>query len=272
MLFLPEQATPQQIESFRRQLGLDRPVGVQYLTYLERAFLHLDFGQSLRHGRSASALVLERVPATLELAASALLVSLTIALPLGVLSAVYRDSFVDGVARLLALVGQSTPLFWMEVIMILVFAVHFRVLPAFGRGGLAHLVLPSVALGIYSAGLIMRILRAEIITILGQDFVRTARAKGLHNRTVYTRHVLKNASIPVVTIIGLQFGFMLSGVFITEFVFAYPGMGRLALSAIFGRDFPVVQAFAVLSAVIMATANIGVDLLYTWLDPRIRYE
>lgn len=272
LLFLPEQATPQQVEAFRRELGLDRPLGLQYLSYLERVFLHLDFGTSIRHRRPAAVLVLERVPATLELAASALLISLMIALPLGVLSAVYRNSVLDAGARFLALVGQSTPLFWLEVIMILVFAVHLRILPAFGRGGLIHLVLPSVALGTYSAGLVMRILRAEIITILGQDFVRTARAKGLQNRSVYIRHVLKNAGIPVVTLVGIQFGFMLSGVFITEFVFAYPGMGRLALSAIFARDFPVVEAFAVFSAVIMASVNIVVDMLYVWLDPRIRYE
>jgi peptide/nickel transport system permease protein len=271
LLYLPDQATPTQVEALRHELGMDRPLMVQYAAYLVRAMLHLDFGESIRHGRPAIDLVLERAPATIQLALAALLVSVIVALPVGILSAVYKDSMVDATARVIALLGQSTPLFWMEVILILVFAVQLRLLPAFGRGGIEHLVLPAVALGTYSAGLIMRVLRAEVVSILSEDYVRTAWAKGLPPRRVYWRHALRNAGIPVITLVGLQFGYMLSGVVVTEFVFAYPGMGRLALSAIFGRDFPVVQAFATFSAGMMVTANLIVDVLYVWLDPRIKY-
>lgn len=271
LLYLPDQATPAQVEALRHQLGMDRPLVLQYVAYLERAVLHLDLGESIRHGQPAAELVLERVPATVQLALAALLVSVVVALPIGILSAVYKDSALDAMARVLALIGQSTPLFWLEVILILVFAVQLRLLPAFGRGGVRHLILPAVALGTYSAGLIMRILRAEVASILTEDYIRTAWAKGLPGRLVYWRHALKNASIPLVTLIGLQFGYLLSGVVVTEFVFAYPGMGRLALSAIFGRDFPVVQAFAIFSAAMMVVANLAVDLLYVWLDPRIKY-
>jgi peptide/nickel transport system permease protein len=271
LLYLPEQATPAQIEALRHELGFDRPLLVQYASYLGQVLLHFDFGNSLRHGRPAAALVLERVPATIQLAVAALFISLVVALPVGILSAIYKDSAFDAAARVLALIGQSTPLFWMEVVLILIFAVQLRLLPAFGRGGIEHLVLPACALGVYSAGLIMRVLRSEVASILNQEYIRTAWAKGLPSRLVYLRHALKNAGIPVVTLIGLQFGYMLSGVVVTEFVFAYPGMGRLALTAIFGRDFPVAQAFAVFSATMMAAANLIVDLVYVWLDPRIRY-
>jgi peptide/nickel transport system permease protein len=270
LLYLPEQATPQQIAAFRHQLGLDRPLMVQYVTYLYRV-AHLDMGESLRHGGSAARLVVERIPATLQLAGVAFGISLVISLPMGILSAIYKDSPFDAAARVVALIGQCTPIFWLGIILILFFAVRLHWFPTSGRGGLIHLVLPGVTLGTYSAGFVMRILRAEIITILGQDYVRTAWAKGLGHITVYLRHVLKNAGIPALTLVGLQLGYLLSGAVITEFVFAYPGMGRLALAAILERDFPIVQVFAVFSGIIMTTINLAVDLLYAWFDPRIRH-
>src|SRR5579884_3436016 len=237
LLYLPEQATPQQIAAFRHQLGLDRPLIMQYVMYLDQA-VHLNLGDSLRHGGSAARLVFGRMNATLELAAFAFVISLTISVPMGILSAIYK--------------------------------VRLHLFPTSGRGGLTHLVLPGVTLGTYSAGFVMRILRAEVITILGHDYVRTAWAKGLRKPRVYIRHVLKNAGIPVLTLVGLQLGYLLSGAVITEFVFAYPGMGRLALAAILERDFPVVQVFAIFSGCIMTTLNLAVDLLYAWFDPRIR--
>jgi ABC-type dipeptide/oligopeptide/nickel transport system permease component len=269
LLYLPEQATPQQIAAFRHQLGLDRPLIVQYGIYLDQV-AHFNLGDSLRHGGSAARLVFERMSATLELAAFALVVSLAISVPMGILSAIYKDSAVDAAARVVALVGQCTPIFWLGIVLILVFSVRLHLFPTSGRGGIAHLVLPGVTLGTYSAGFVMRILRAEIITILGQDFVRTAWAKGLQSPRVYLRHVLKNAGIPVLTLVGLQLGYLLSGAVITEFVFAYPGMGRLALAAILERDFPVVQVYAIFSGFIMTAINLVVDLLYAWFDPRIR--
>jgi ABC-type dipeptide/oligopeptide/nickel transport system permease component len=270
MLYLPERATPQQIAALRHRLGLDRPLAVQYVLYLDRV-VHLDLGNSLRHGRPATRLVFERMGATLQLAAFAFVVSLAISVPLGILSAIYKDTPIDTAARLLALVGQCTPIFWLGVVLILVFAVRLHLFPTSGRGGLVHLVLPGVTLGTYSAGLVMRILRAEIIAILGQDYIRTAWAKGLNKPRVYLRHVLKNAGIPVLTLVGLQLGYLLSGAVITEFVFAYPGMGRLALAAILERDFAVVQVFTIFSGFIMTTINLVVDLLYAWFDPRIRF-
>ncbi|SRR5579884_13009 len=269
LLYLPEQATPQQIAAFRHQLGLDRPLIMQYVMYLDQA-VHLNLGDSLRHGGSAARLVFGRMNATLELAAFAFVISLTISVPMGILSAIYKDSLVDAAARVLALIGQCTPIFWLGIVLILVFAVRLHLFPTSGRGGLTHLVLPGVTLGTYSAGFVMRILRAEVITILGHDYVRTAWAKGLRKPRVYIRHVLKNAGIPVLTLVGLQLGYLLSGAVITEFVFAYPGMGRLALAAILERDFPVVQVFAIFSGCIMTTLNLAVDLLYAWFDPRIR--
>ena len=269
MLYLPEQATPQQVAAFRHRLGLDRPLAVQYALYLDQV-AHLNLGDSLRHGGSAARLVFERMSATLQLAAFAFAVSLAISVPMGILSAIYRDTSVDTAARVLALVGQCTPIFWLGIVLILVFAVRLHLFPTSGRGGIAHLVLPGVTLGTYSAGFVMRILRAEVITILGHDYVRTAWAKGLHKPRVYVRHVLKNAGIPVLTLVGLQLGYLLSGAVITEYVFAYPGMGRLALAAILERDFPVVQVFAIFSGFIMTTINLIVDLLYAWFDPRIR--
>jgi ABC-type dipeptide/oligopeptide/nickel transport system permease component len=217
-------------------------------------------------------LVLERLPATLQLSAVALALALLIAVPLGILASVKRGSIFDQVSLIISLIGQAFPVFWLGILLIIVFAENLRWLPASGRGGAQHLVLPSLALSAYSTAIIMRLLRSSLLDVLGADFIRTARAKGLGGKAVLLGHALKNAALPVVTVVGLQVGALLGGAVITEEVFAYPGMGRLAVQAIANRDFTVIQAFVVLMAVVIVGINLLVDLLYAWLDPRVKVE
>lgn len=269
-LYMPDDATPAEIEAYREAMGWNEPIYVQFGTYMWR-LLHGDFGTSLRHNEPALDLILERVPATLELTGVALVLALLISTPVGVLSAVRRNSLLDAVARAFALAGVCLPIFWLGIMLIMLFAVELKWLPAFGRGGLKNLILPGATLGLSLVATNMRLLRSSILEVMGADYVRTARAKGLREAVVVTRHVLKNAAIPVVTVIGLELGALLSGSIVTETVFAYPGMGRLAVQAIGLRDFPVIQAFVAVSAVIYGIANLVVDTLYTLLDPRIRF-
>lgn len=268
-LLLPPSATLADIAVFREQSGLDRPLLVQYLDFLGHA-ARGDFGRSIRHGEPALQLVLERLPATVELSAAALLLALVVAVPLGVVAAVRRGSAFDQLGLLLSLVGQAFPVFWLGIVLILVFAEDLRWLPASGRGDLAHLVLPAVALAAYTVAMVARLLRSSLIDVLSADYIRTARGKGLAERAVLVGHALKNAALPVVTVIGLQVGTLLGGAVVTEEVFAYPGMGRLALQAIANRDFTVVQAFVVVMAILITAVNLLVDLLYAWLDPRVK--
>ena len=268
-LLLPPSATLEDIELFRHASGLDRPLPVQYADFLAHA-VRGDFGRSIRYGEPALGLVLDRLPATLELSAAALALALIIAVPLGIVAAVRRGSAIDQAGLLLSLIGQSFPVFWLGIVLIMFFAEDLRWLPASGRGDLAHLALPAVALAAYTIAIVSRLLRSALIDILSADFIRTARAKGLSGRVVLVRHALKNAALPVVTVIGLQVGTLLGGAVVTEEVFAYPGMGRLALQAISNRDFAVVQAFVVVMAVLITVLNILVDLMYTQLDPRVR--
>ncbi len=270
-LLLPPSATREDIELYRRELGLDRPLPVQYLDFLSHA-VRGDFGRSIRHDQPAMQLVLERLPATIQLSAVALVLSLLFAIPLGILAAVKRGSIFDQASLVLSLVGQAFPVFWLGILLIIFFAENLRWLPASGRGGPQHLALPALALSAYSTAIITRLLRSSLLEVLSSDFIRTARAKGLADRAVLVGHALKNAALPVVTVIGLQIGALLGGAVITEEVFAYPGMGRLAVQAIANRDFTVVQAFVVLMAVVIVTMNLLVDLLYAWLDPRVKVE
>ena len=270
-LYLPEDASDKEIAAFRQEMGWDRPIPVQLLEFLQQ-LSRGDFGMSLRHREPAMKLVIERLPATLELTAVSMLFALLLAIPAGVLSAVWRNSPFDGLARLIALVGLSIPNFWLGIMLILLFSVIFNLLPSFGRGGLEHLVLPSIALGFSAAGTIMRLIRSSVLEILSLDYVRTARAKGLAGYTVTVKHVLRNSAIPALTLIGLQLGYFLSGSVVTETVFAYPGVGRLAIQAIANRDFAVVQAFVIVAALLFALANLIVDILYGVLDPRIRHN
>jgi len=269
LLLLPPDATVEQIRAFRQQMGFDKPVYLQYVDFLGRA-VQGDFGMSFRNRQPALGLVLERLPATLELTLVGLVVALLVSIPSGILSAVRKDSMVDAVSRVVALFGQCIPSFWLAIMLILVFSVSLRWFPAYGRGGPEYLVLPGLTLGLYSAAITSRLLRSSMLEVLSSDYVRTAYAKGLRERAVLYHHALKNAAIPVVTVIGLQVGTLLGGAVITEYVFAYPGMGRLVLQAIAYRDFSVVQAFVLVIASLIAAINIAMDLLYAWLDPRVR--
>jgi ABC-type dipeptide/oligopeptide/nickel transport system permease component len=268
---LPGDASVEELVALRRQLGLDRSLWVQYLHFLVGA-LTGDFGTSFRHQQPALPLVLERLPATLELAGAALAFAVGLALPLGILAAMYRGRLVDVAAMAFAVVGQATPYFWMGIMLILVVSVELGWLPTSGRGGLERLVLPAVTLGTHFAASLARLTRTSMLEVLGQQFVTTARAKGLSEWSVVLGHTLKNAAVPVITLIGLQFGTLLGGAVVTETIFAWPGVGRLAVQSVFVRDYPVVQAGVLVLALTFVAINLLVDLLYGVLDPRIRRE
>jgi peptide/nickel transport system permease protein len=268
-IILGEQATPEQIADLRHNMGLDRPLLEQYIRFLANA-VRGDFGMSIRAQRPALEYVLERLPATLQLSAGAFAFALLTGLPIGILSAVKRLSIWDHGSMFFALLGQSMPVFWLGLMLIIVFAVQLRWLPASGMGQPQHLILPAITLGTFLIGLIIRLTRSSMLDVLSQDYIRTARAKGLAEGTVIVRHALKNAFIPVVTVLGLQMGTLLGGAVITETVFAWPGMGMVTVTAIHQRDYPVVQSAVLVSAVLVVLINWFVDVLYHYLDPRIR--
>src|SRR5688500_12307965 len=268
---LPGDASVDELAALRKELGLDQPLYLQYAKFLAGAITG-DFGLSLRHQQPALELVMERLPATLEVAFAALLLSVAVALPLGIVAAIYRGRLADMLAMGFAVVGQATPYFWMGIMLILVFAVELQWLPTSGRGGIERLVLPAVTLGTHFMAVLARLTRTSMLEILGQNYVTTARAKGLTERAVVLVHALKNAAVPVVTLIGLQFGTLLGGAVVTETIFAWPGVGRLAVQSIFVRDYPVVQAGVLVLALTFVALNLLVDLLYGVLDPRIRRE
>ena len=269
LLLLPPDATAEDIRKFREAMGFNDPFIVQYGRFLGGA-LRGDFGQSVRHGEPAFPLVLERLPATFQLSGAALLVALLLAIPAGVVSAVRRNTAVDYVATVVALLGQSMPTFWLGIMLILIFSVQFNLLPSSGRGGIEHLVLPAVTLGLFTTARITRLTRSGMLEVLNQDYIRTARAKGVSGQPVVWKHAFKNAAIPIVTIVGIELGTLLGGSVITETIFAWPGVGRLSVQAIYNRDYPVVQAAVFLLASTFVLVNLVVDLLYTYLDPRIR--
>jgi peptide/nickel transport system permease protein len=271
VLLLPFQASQAQVIAMRHMLGLDQPLPVQYLTFA-RAALHGDFGISVRQNTPALSLVLDRVPATAELASAALVIAVGVAVPLGIAAALRRRTIIDRGALLFSMVGQSMPTFWLGLQVILLFGVVLHWFPTGGIGGLRHLVLPAVVLGVFSAAGILRLTRSAMLDIISEDYLRTARAKGLREVAVVGRHALRNASLPIVTWIGLELGTLLGGAVLTETVFAWPGMGRLAVQAIFARDIPVVQAAVLFAATIFVLATLLTDLLYAWLDPRIHYS
>jgi peptide/nickel transport system permease protein len=268
-LLLPVDAPEQVRLELRRQLGLDQPLAAQYVRFLANVAVG-DLGDSYRFRQPALGLVLERFPATLLLAGASLLISLVIALPLGILAAVHRNTWVDTLATGISLIGQAMPVYWLGLLGILLFAVQWRLLPSMGGGSFAALILPATTLAVYSASRIMRLTRSAMLDVLHQDYIRLARAKGLPEGKVLVKHALRNASIPIVTIVGLQFGGLLGGAVITETVFAWPGVGRLAVNAVQQRDFPVVQAVTVVIALAFSLINLVVDLLYARLNPRIR--
>jgi peptide/nickel transport system permease protein len=269
-LLLPADARPEDAARLRHAFGFDRPLPIQYLDFLA-GLLHGDLGTSLRFQQPALGLVLERVPMTLLLAVSGLTFSIALALPIGIVSAAKRGTWLDSLGMTVALLGQSVPVFWLGLMLIMVFAVGLHWLPALGSGGLDHLVLPTISLGMFSAAATARLLRAGLVEVLDQEYVRTARAKGLGERSVLLGHAMRNALIPVVTMLGLQFGALLGGALVTETIFAWPGMGRLLIQAIYNRDYPLAQAAILWLALIFVVVNLLVDLLYGALDPRIRY-
>jgi peptide/nickel transport system permease protein len=268
-LILPPDATAAQEATLRASLGLDRPLLTQYLDYLG-GLPRLHLGTSLVYDQPVADVLLARVPATLELAGSALLLALLIAIPAGTFAALRRGRAGDTGVMTGVLVGQSTPAFWVGILLVLVFAVRLQVLPASGYGGFEHLVLPAVTLAVYSVAVIARLLRTSLIDVLGADYIRTARAKGLGTGGVVFAHGLRNAALPVVTVVGLEVGSLLGGAILTEQVFSWPGLGRLTVEAIQNRDFPLVQAAVLFFAATFVVVNLLVDLSYTLLDPRVR--
>ena len=268
-IMLPPGATAAQIEQFRAEWGFADPLPVQYWRFLKRA-VHGDFGISLRHGQQSLPLIVARLPATLQLTVTAMLLAIVLAVPLGVLAATHRGGPIDFLAMGVALVGQSVPNFWLAIMMILLFAVSWGLLPTSGRGGVAHVVMPAAAIAINLMALLTRLVRSTMIEMLSEDYVRTARAKGLRELFVTSRHALPNALIPLVTVVGLQFGYILGGAVVIETIFTWPGVGLFTIQAILNRDYPVVQAAVFILATAVVLINLTVDLLYVWLDPRIR--
>ncbi len=268
-LMINETWTKEQVEEFRHQMGFDRPWLVQYLDFLRNA-VHGDFGTSLRSTEPAFALVMQRMPATVELTFASLLFSTIGAIPVGIISAVKRNTLPDYLSKSFAILGQAIPLFWLGILMIQLFSLELGWLPVSGRGSIKHLIMPAIALGTFSLACNTRLIRSSLLEVLGQPYIVTARSKGLAERAVVIRHALRNALIPVVVLLGLQLGTLLGGAIITETIFAWPGVGRLTVSSIYNRDFPVVQASVILLAAIFVVTNIAVDITCAFLDPQIR--
>jgi ABC-type dipeptide/oligopeptide/nickel transport system permease component len=268
-LLMPVDAPEPVRAELRHQLGLDQPLAIQYLRFL-RDIAVGNLGDSYRFRQPAIALVLDRLPDTLLLTSASLILSLVIALPLGILAAVYRNSWIDTLATGISLIGQATPVYWLGLLGILLFSVRWRLLPSMGGGSFTALILPASTLAVYSTANIMRLTRSAMLDVLPQDYVRMARAKGLSEPAVLLKHALRNAAIPILTIVALQFGGLLGGAVITETVFAWPGVGRLAVNAVQQRDFPLVQAVTLVIALAFSLINLAVDLLYVALNPRIR--
>jgi peptide/nickel transport system permease protein len=262
-------ATPEEIERFRVVHGFDRPVVFQYLAWLGAA-LHGDLGFSYRHGTPALTVVLDSLPATLALVGASVRVALLVALPAGIFSAVRRGSRLDRIIIVWSVFTQSIPTFWLGIVMILLFAVQLRLLPASGGGSLLHLVMPAIALGAFQVGTYSRLLRSSMVEVLDSDFIRTARAKGVPERRVIMLHALRNAAIPVVTVIGLQVGELYGGTIITETVFGWPGVNRQAVQSIISHDMPVVLAYILVIGVLVLLTNLVIEALYGLLDVRTR--
>ncbi len=260
----------QALEDLRRELGLDRPLPVQYVGYVA-GLLRGDLGNSVRSRRPVLAEIRDRLPATLELALAALTIAVALGVTLGVLAAVRKRTWVDGAAIAVALVGVSIPVFWSGFLLMMVFALELGWLPASGRGTWRHLVLPAVTVGVSSAAFIARITRGAVLEALAQDYVRTAKAKGLAPRRVVLRHALRNALLPIVTVVGLQLGGLLGGAVLTETVFAWPGVGRLLVDAIVARDLPLVQGSVLVVSLLFILVNLAVDLSYAAINPKVRY-
>jgi len=269
MLLVSQDATQQDIDRIRQAYGLDQPLSIQYARFVARV-ARGDLGYSYRQGLPVGELIVERLRATFELALAGLAVAVLLGVPLGLIAAARHGSAVDTAAMTAALLGTSVPSFWLGLLLIIIFGVQLGWLPVSGYGTLQHLVMPAFVLGGFYAAQISRLTRTSLLEVLAQDFVRTARAKGLSGRAVLLKHVLRNSALPVLTVLGLDFGRMLGGAVVVETIFAWPGMGRLAVQAVLGRDFPVVQGAAIMGAAVFLAVNLMIDLLYGWVDPRLR--
>jgi peptide/nickel transport system permease protein len=271
-IFLGEnRSTPELLAQVRQEMGLDRPLHVQYLSYMGN-IARGDFGRSLQNNRPVLDEILGRLPSTLELTVAALAIGIVLGVSLGIISALKHNTWIDSLAMVLALFGVSMPIFWLSLLLIFVFSVQLNWFPAIGQGGIERLVLPAVALGLLSSSTLARLVRSSMLDVMNQDYVRTARSKGLRERSIVLRHALKNAMIPTVTVIGLQFGQLLGGAVITETIFARRGLGKLYVDSILSKDFTMVQALTLLIATTYVVINLLVDLSYAALDPRIRYD
>ncbi|MEA2074539.1 MAG: nickel ABC transporter permease [Euryarchaeota archaeon] len=266
-----EDLAQEEIEWVRATEGLDAPIYVQYGIWLSH-LLHGDLGNSLITGDPVLSEILTRFPATMELAILSMILSLLIAIPIGIIAAIKQYSIIDNFSMIGALVGVSMPNFWLGLLLILFFSLYLGWFPVCGYGGFEHILLPAITLGTGMAAITTRLTRSSMLEVLSQDYIRTARAKGLSEKLVINRHALKNAFIPVITIIGLQFGYLLEGVVIVETIFAWPGVGRLLVDSIFARDFFMIQGCVLFIAIIFALTNLIVDISYAYLDPRIRYQ
>jgi ABC-type dipeptide/oligopeptide/nickel transport system permease component len=271
VMLLPYDAGQEEMERFRVAMGFDKPLYVQYWRFL-RGAVQGDFGRSLYIEQSAFLLVWERLPATLLLTVAGMSAAMLVAVPLGIVSAMKRYSVIDNVCTVLAISGQAMPIFWLGIMLIILFAVNLRWVPASGYGTWKHLILPAITLGAFQAPITMRLVRSGMLEVLNQDYIRTARAKGVPERRVLIKHAFKNACIPVITIVGLQFGQLLGGAIVTETVFAWPGVATKTVDAIRNQDFPVVQAGVFLLAIFIVSVNFLVDIIVGMIDPRIRVQ
>ena len=270
-IMLGDRAREVDVEVLREQLGLDQPLPTQYAAFVSD-LLRGDFGDSIRAQRPTLTLIAEAVPATVQLTGAALLLAFGVGIPVGVLSAIKRGSLLDKASLILALLGQSIPAFWLGLVLIAFVSLGLGLLPTSGIGGVEHLILPAVALAPTAMGMVLRVTRISVIEVMGEDYVRTATAKGLHPAVVIVKHALKNASLPIITIMGLQVGALLGGAIITETVFAWPGVGRLAVNALIQRDWPVVRTVILLAAFLLVMINLLIDMVYAWIDKRVQFQ
>jgi len=270
-LMVPREASDEYREEFRRMMGYDRPLLVQLGDFMSKAVVG-NFGNSLHFKEPAMPMVIHRLPATLELAAAGMLMAIIVAVPLGLIGGFRPGTWIDSFGRFLGLLGQSTPGFWLALLLIFYFAVDLGWLPSFGRDNLKSLILPGFVMGFGGMGALVRLTRSATLEIRGEDYVRTARSKGLHPRTIYIKHVLRNVLIPLVSVIGVSFGYSLGGSIYIETIFAWPGMGQLLQQAIGWRDYPLIQALAVFTSVVVVAMSLLTDVAYALIDPRIRYN
>ena len=269
-LMMSREASDAEIAAFRHEMGFDRPEIVQFGDFMAHAVVG-DFGESLNYRESALALVLERLPATVELALVGLLMAVVLAIPLGLLAGSRPGSWADSASRFMGLLGQTVPNFWLGMLLILVFAVRFRVFPSFGRDKWSSVILPAFALGMVTMGQMVRLTRAAVLEVRNQDYIRTAFGKGLSSQSVYIGHVLRNVAVPLISFIGVEFGYMLGGSIYIETIFSWPGLGNMVAQAVANRDFPLVQAVAFFTSFVVVLLNLMTDNAYGLIDPRIRY-